>query len=181
MSNSLQPSQIVASQPLLFMEFSRQEYWGGLPLPSWWDLPNPGTELRSLALQADALLSGPPEKPKTHLVDHYLVVGRECTSLGYTLDIVNYSDDGFTQMAIKEAPGRCSHTITEFHQWSQCDEGPDDLKAFPVLQPPVRCKPISNLTFWLPIKCWVAAWNTSFILQVCLKKVSSWERKRERI
>ena len=35
--------------------FSRQEYWSGLPLPSPGDLPNPGTELGSLALQADAL------------------------------------------------------------------------------------------------------------------------------
>ena len=35
--------------------FSRQEYWSGLPLPSSGDLPNPGTELGSLALQADAL------------------------------------------------------------------------------------------------------------------------------
>ena len=48
------------------MEFSRQEYWGGLPLPSPEDLPNPGTELRSLALQADSLLSGQPEEPETH-------------------------------------------------------------------------------------------------------------------
>lgn len=97
------------------------------------------------------------------------------------LRYIQLFDDGFTRMAIKEDPGRCSHTITEFHQWSQCNEGPDDLKAFPVLQPPIRRKPMSSLTFWLPIKCRVTAWNTSFVLQVCLKKVSSWERKRERI
>ena len=35
--------------------FSRQEYWSGLPFPSPGDLPNPGIEPRSLALQADAL------------------------------------------------------------------------------------------------------------------------------
>ena len=46
------------------MEFSRQEYWDGLPLPSRRDLPNPGTELRSLALQADSLPSEPPGKPE---------------------------------------------------------------------------------------------------------------------
>ena len=34
----------VAYQALLFMEFSRQEYWSGLPLPSPGDLPNPGIE-----------------------------------------------------------------------------------------------------------------------------------------
>ena len=41
----------------LYMEFSRQEYWSGLSFPSPGDLPNPGIEPRSPALQADALLS----------------------------------------------------------------------------------------------------------------------------
>ena len=36
-------------QTLLSMEFSRQEYWSGLPFPSPGDLPNPGTEPSSLA------------------------------------------------------------------------------------------------------------------------------------
>ena len=45
------------------MEFSRQEYWSGLPFPSPEDLPNPGIEPRSPALQADALPSEPPGKP----------------------------------------------------------------------------------------------------------------------
>ena len=43
----------------LSMGFSRQEYWNGLPFPSPGDLPSPGTEPRSPALQADALLSEP--------------------------------------------------------------------------------------------------------------------------
>ena len=42
------------------MEFSRQEYWSGLPFPSPGDIPNPGIEPGSLALQADALSSEPP-------------------------------------------------------------------------------------------------------------------------
>ena len=45
------------------MGFSRQEYWSGLPFPSPGDLPNPGVEHRSSALQADALPSEPPGKP----------------------------------------------------------------------------------------------------------------------
>ena len=44
------------------MGFSRQEYWSGLPFPSPGDLPNPGIEPRSSALQADALTSEPPGK-----------------------------------------------------------------------------------------------------------------------
>jgi len=54
---------IVACQALLYMEFSRQEYWSRLPFPSPRDLPNSGIEPRSYALQADSLLSEPPEKP----------------------------------------------------------------------------------------------------------------------
>ena len=37
------------------MGFSRQEYWSGLPFPSPGDLPDPGIEPSSPALQADAL------------------------------------------------------------------------------------------------------------------------------
>ena len=46
------------------MEFYRQGYWSGLPFPSPGDLPDPGIEPRSPALQADSLLSEPPGKPK---------------------------------------------------------------------------------------------------------------------
>ena len=40
-----------AHQPPLSMEFSRQQYRSGLPFPSLGDLPDPGIELRSPALQ----------------------------------------------------------------------------------------------------------------------------------
>ena len=46
------------------MGFSRQEYWSGVPFPSPGDLPDPGIKPGSLALQADALPSKPPGKPK---------------------------------------------------------------------------------------------------------------------
>ena len=46
------------------MEFSRREYWSGLPSPSSEDLPNPGIKPGSPALQADSLPSEPPRKPK---------------------------------------------------------------------------------------------------------------------
>ena len=52
----------VAYQAPLSMGFSRQEYWSGVPFPSPGDLPDPGLEPRSSALQADALLSEPPGK-----------------------------------------------------------------------------------------------------------------------
>ena len=39
------------------MEFSRPEYWSGLPFPSPGDLPNPGIEPGSPELQAYSLSS----------------------------------------------------------------------------------------------------------------------------
>ena len=45
------------------MGFSTQEYWSGVPLPSPVDLPDPGIEPGSPALQADALPSEPPGEP----------------------------------------------------------------------------------------------------------------------
>ena len=63
------PCTVVFQAPLS-MGFSRQEYWSGLPFPSPEDLPNPGTEPGSPALQADSLLlrrhrspAEPPGKP----------------------------------------------------------------------------------------------------------------------
>ena len=53
----------VAYQASPSMEFSRQEYWNGLPFPSPGDLPNPGIEPRSPTLQADTLPSESPGKP----------------------------------------------------------------------------------------------------------------------
>ena len=50
----------VAYQAPQSMEFSRQEYWSGFPFPSQGDLPNPGIEPRSPALQADTLPHEPP-------------------------------------------------------------------------------------------------------------------------
>ena len=52
----------VAYQAPLSIEFSRQEYWSGLPFPSPGDLPNPGIEPWSPTLPADALPSDPPGK-----------------------------------------------------------------------------------------------------------------------
>ena len=52
----------VAYQAPPSMGFSRQECWSGLPFPSSGDLPDPGIEPESPALQADDLLSEPPGK-----------------------------------------------------------------------------------------------------------------------
>ena len=53
----------VAHQAPQSLGFSRHEYGSGLPFPSPGNLPDPGIEPRSPALQADALTSEPPGKP----------------------------------------------------------------------------------------------------------------------
>ena len=53
----------VAHQIPLSMEFSRQEYWSGLPFTFLEDLPDPGLESGSPTLQGDSLLTELPGKP----------------------------------------------------------------------------------------------------------------------
>ena len=50
----------VADQGPLAMDFSRQEYWSGLPFPSPGDLPDPGIEPGSPASQMNILQPEPP-------------------------------------------------------------------------------------------------------------------------
>ena len=54
-------------QAPLSVEFSRHEYWSGLPFPSPGDLLDPGIGHRSPAFQADYLPSEPPGKPSVQL------------------------------------------------------------------------------------------------------------------
>ena len=54
----------ITYQAPLFMGFSRQEYWSGLPFPSPGDLPDPRIEPGFPTLQIDTLLSEPPGKPE---------------------------------------------------------------------------------------------------------------------
>ena len=54
MSDSVVPRTAACPTPLS-MEFSRQEYWSGLPFPSLGDFPNSGIKPKSPALPADSL------------------------------------------------------------------------------------------------------------------------------
>ena len=53
----------VACQSPLSMEFSGQDYWSWVAMPFSRDLPDPGIEPRSLALQSGSLPYKPPRKP----------------------------------------------------------------------------------------------------------------------
>ena len=63
------------------MEFSRQEYWSGLPFPSPGDLPNPEIEAGLPALQADSLQSEPPGKPMQYRISKIMVYHRSKSNI----------------------------------------------------------------------------------------------------
>ena len=65
-----------ARQAPLSLGFSRQECWSGSPCPPPGDLPDPGIEPASPALQADSLLSEPLGK----LDGGHILVGILCVS-----------------------------------------------------------------------------------------------------
>ena len=54
----------LACQALLSVEFSRQEYWSGLPFPTPGDLLNTGIEPVSPALAGGFFATEPPGKPQ---------------------------------------------------------------------------------------------------------------------
>ena len=80
-------SVTVACQAPMSMEFSRQEYWSGLPFPSPGDLPDPGILPESPALQVDSLPSEPPGKPSKGMVKRKF----------YALSCSRYRKGGATQ------------------------------------------------------------------------------------
>ena len=97
MCPTLSIPQTAAHQAPLSMGFSRQEYWIGLPFPSPGDLPNPGIEHRSSAMQADALpteLCTKPSKCKSPLIKNdpgedygWLLISQTEPSLHYVLTL----------------------------------------------------------------------------------------------
>ena len=63
MSDSFASAWTVARQVSLSMEFSRQEYWSGLPYPLPEDLPGPGIESVFPALAGRFFITEPQRKP----------------------------------------------------------------------------------------------------------------------
>ena len=80
------------------MEFSRQEYWSRLPLPSPRDLPNPGIEPWSPALQADSLPSEPPGKSSIIQIKTLLCPPTEACPFSPCL---------FTSAQVRPTPSSC--------------------------------------------------------------------------
>ena len=62
---------LLALQAPLFMEFSKQEYWSGLPFPPPGNLAHPGTKPESPALAGDSLPLEPPKKPSDYCIPNH--------------------------------------------------------------------------------------------------------------
>ena len=82
------------------MEFSKQEYWSGLPFPSPGALPDPAIEPGSPALQADALLSEPSGKhdlPRQRIKrQRHHLVDKSLYSQNLLLSVVMYGCESWT-------------------------------------------------------------------------------------
>ena len=67
----------LACQTPLSLGFFRQEYWSGLPFPSPGDLPSPGIEPWSPALQADSLPAELPVLAFSVLLEPPILITRD--------------------------------------------------------------------------------------------------------
>ena len=107
---------------------SRQEYWSGLPFPSPEDLPDPGIELWSPALQADSLPTA---------LHRYFKLN---TSPAHTVSLPDLlclcavsSENSFTATFVRQKPGLYSWTVSWYHihpiAWFSCVLVTLDLSA----------------------------------------------------
>ena len=118
----------VAHQAPLSMGFSREEYWNRLPFPFLGDLPHPGFEPGSPALQAVSLPSELPGKPPEYAwsLDLYILLGPKC--LGFVGKISDFLEElyaflplslvGYTFLPMRTvfSTGRCFYDIIFYEQ-----------------------------------------------------------------
>ena len=126
--------QTVAYEAPPSMGFSRQEYWSGLPFSSTGDLPDPGIELGSPALQADALPSKPPGKPE---LIHAAAAAKLIQSCPTLCDPIDGSPPGSTIPGILQA-----RTLVGCHFLLSCMEVKSEsevAQSCPTLSDPMDC------------------------------------------
>ena len=99
----------------LSMEFSRQEYWSGLPFPLPGDLPDPGIKPSSPELQADTLPSEPPGEPGG-LGCHFLFLFC-CLNFAFLYINIKYTQ---TPQRMTWSVG-CTHIHTHTHTHTHTD------------------------------------------------------------
>ena len=99
MSNSFATPWTAAHQATLFMGFFRQEYWSGLLSPSPGDLPDPGVQSASLALQVDSLSLNHQGSLEMSMKLNEVKVTQSCLILCNSID---YTVHGILQARILE-------------------------------------------------------------------------------
>ena len=124
-SDFLQPPWTLAHQAPLSMEFSRQEYWSGLPFLSSGHLPNLGIDPRSPALQAGFFTiwatrephSYCPAKSRGHRI---MLVSIHCSSGSILCPSLSYVPGAARPSASKwmwAKRGVCSMSIREWERF----------------------------------------------------------------
>ena len=113
----------VAYQASLSMEFSRQEYWSGLPFPSPGDLPDPGIESGSPTLQADVLPSEPPGDKGSLNFIHFCL--KMSSSICHHLTRLNLSGSLIPSLLFL-----CLRILLISHMWSYIFWDPDVCFSF---------------------------------------------------
>ena len=95
--NFLATPWTVTLQAPLSVEFSRQEYWSGLPFPSPGDLPDPGMEPMSSALAGEFFTTEPPGKSfsSNYLTPLWKIswpcnYGCQCSVCFFTINITHF-------------------------------------------------------------------------------------------
>ena len=143
------------------MELSRQEYWSGLPFPSPGDLPNPGIQAASPAL--DSLPSERAGKPYVNLHTHpfsfsyvprtdiavlcgkssfhFLSTLHNLFHTGYTH---LHSDQQYTRVPVSLHP--CPYLLSLVSLMVAVLTG---VKWFPIVQLYIYCVYFLNLYIWL--------------------------------
>ena len=124
----------VAHQTPLSMEFSRQEYWSGLPFPPPRDLPNTGSNMCLLSLlhwQADSLPTAPPEM--AFLEDRRALIQYDWCS--YIKENLERNTDPCRGEVMKKGTGR---------RWPSASQEERLEQSFP-LQPSERINAVDSL------------------------------------
>ena len=102
------------------MEFSRPEYWSGLPFSSPGHLPNPGNKPRSPSLQADSLRTELPGKP---IFTYILIINRAhqiqpAILLSFPFSYIIQQIKGAERNSWPSAPSQ--HSVNQSSTWSSC-------------------------------------------------------------
>ena len=155
----------VDQQDPLSMEFSRQEYWSGLPFPSPGDLPDPGIKPRSSIFQADSLPFEPPGKLPHNSIYSIQLVAQSCLTLCDPMTAICYASLSITnsrslvELMFVELVMPFSHLILCQPLLLLPSIYPS-IKVFSNVSAPCIRWPKYRSFSWCPLNiCWINEWR----------------------